>query len=263
MKTMIRERGKGVFWRSLMAVWLTASVAVGAMEIKNNTQAVDQMGKQRMLSMRMLKDYVMMGMGNTYGDPKKDLEKTSAEFDEALKALKGYIKEGEIKEKVVELEKEWAKVRKVLEKKPEKSRAKEYLKMMVHLREVANDATNMLAKKDGDGKGHQVLNMSGRLRAVSQALAAVYMLKTWQMEGADEALKVPMKRFRGSMDYLLKAPETGPEMKKILDRLEKTYLFFQVMNESGTFTPSLVAKKTDRMLRDASQLTRLYAEKLN
>ncbi len=231
-------------------------------EIKNNSMAVSIIGKQRMYSMRMLKDYIMIGLKLSYGNPADDLKKTMEAFEKSHDSLMAYVKDPDLRKKLEELDRTWQETKKVLKEKPEKSKAKVYKKVLVHLREVANDATNMMARKAGT-ISDQTINLAGRLRAVSQALAAVYMLKTWEMPGADEALKIPMERFRESMDYLYKSPDTGPDMKKILKKLEKTYLFFQVMNESGTFTPTLVAKKTDKMLGEAIKLTKLYVDKKN
>jgi nitrate/nitrite-specific signal transduction histidine kinase len=57
---------------ALMALMI---ISANAMEIKNLAQAVNEAGRQRMLTQRMLKDYAMIGLGNTFGDPQKDLEK--------------------------------------------------------------------------------------------------------------------------------------------------------------------------------------------
>ena len=46
--------------------------------------------------------------------------------------------------------------------------------------------------------------------------------------------------------------------KKILTKLEKIYGFFQIMNASEVMTPALAIKKTDAMLKQASELTQLY-----
>jgi hypothetical protein len=47
-------------------------------------------------------------------------------------------------------------------------------------------------------------------------------------------------------------------------KIEKTYLFFNVMNDSLVFTPALVVKKCDTMLKSARKLTQLYlVEKSN
>lgn len=49
--------------------------------------AVNIAGKQRMLTQRMLKNYAMVGMANSFGDPGKDLQQNISLFDETVKSL--------------------------------------------------------------------------------------------------------------------------------------------------------------------------------
>lgn len=72
-----------------------------------------------------------------------------------------------------------------------------------------------------------------------------------------------MKKFRESLDFLNKVSGNDKRSKELLKDLEKTYLFFSVMEESGTFTPSLVVKRTDEMMKKADELTRYYVSKSN
>jgi len=248
--------------RSVLAGWMVlGGISLGAVEIKSHAQAVDMMGKERMLVMRMLKDTVMIGMKMNYHDPAGELKKTMESFEETQQALKSYVTDPKIKAKLEEIDAKWAQAKKLLSEPPKKERAKEYLKTMVGIRELANDATNMMSggKKDG---ANMTINLAGRLRAVSQALASIYLLETWGMEGARKKLEIPMKRFRGSLDHLEKVPETDEKAKKMLKKLEKTYLFFEVMKDAETFTPTLVVSKTDRMFKDAAKLTQHYVELL-
>jgi len=246
----------------VIAGWIVlGGMSLGAAEIKSHAEAVNMMGKERMLVMRILKDMVMVGMKMDYHNPEEDLKKTIATFEETQQALKAYVKDPKIQAKLKEIDAKWTEARELLAEPPQKERAQEYLKTMVGIRELANDATNMMSGGAEDGAS-LTINLAGRLRAVSQALASVYLLDTWGMEGARKKLEIPMKRFRGSLDHLEKAPVTDEKAKKLLGRLEKTYLFFQVMKDSETFTPTLVVSKTDRMFKDAAKLTQHYVELL-
>ena len=230
---------------------------LSALEIKSDVEAVNTMGKLRMLSWRTLKDYVEIGMNSTYGDPKEEIKKTIEEFDASLKALSVYVKDAKVKEKLQAIEAKWHDAQASLNAKPVLSDATQYYNGIVVLKEMANDAVDIMSK----GK-NVVIGKAGRLRAVSQALSAVYSLKTWGVKDADKALAIPMKRFRDTLDFLKKDPATGPEMTKIIQKLEKTYLFFQMMRDAGTMTPSLAIKKANGMLKDADALTQLYVNKL-
>ena len=67
-----------------------------AIEIKNLHHAVDVAGKQRMFTQRMLKNYAMIGMENTFGKPDEDLKKIIDTFENHLEALHNYTNNTEI-----------------------------------------------------------------------------------------------------------------------------------------------------------------------
>ena len=70
-----------------------------------------------------------------------------------------------------------------------------------------------------------------------------------------------MKTFRESLDFLKKNYGNDPYVKKIVKGMEKNYLFFSMMEDSGIFTPSLVVKRTDKMLKKADELTKYLVKK--
>lgn len=253
----MEEKLKGLIILLLMSFFLVEGNLL-ALEIKSNAEAVNNMGKLRMLSWRTLKNYTGIGMDSAYGDPKKELHDTVADFNAILEALNHYTKDPKVQLKLKEIGDKWKIIQSSLDIKLQLSNAKHYYNTIATLKKTAHETVGMMSKNKSI-----VVGKAGRLRAVSQAIAAAYVLKTWGMEGADEALKRPMKRFRGNLDFLKKDPATDSEMSKIIQKLEKTYLFFQVMGDAGTMTPSLAIKKTNRMLKDADKLTQLYVNKLN
>lgn len=241
----------------LFASMLMSGGALSALEITSDAEAVNIMGKLRMLTWRMLKDHVMIGMNSTYNHPEIEIQKTVSEFDENLKALNVYVKDPEVKKKLQTIGEKWQSAQASLATKATLSDTKKYYDETLALKEIANDAVNIMS----EGK-NSVIGKAGRLRAVSQALSAIYSLKTWGMKDADKALASPMKRFRTTLDFLKKDSATGPEMTAIIQKLEKTYLFFQMMRDAETMTPSLAIKKAKGMLKDADALTQLYVNKL-
>lgn len=247
----------------LALVWLLPVHMAMALEIKSDADAVNIAGKQRMYTMRMLKDYLMIGENLHYKDPKGDLEKTMAAFDESGKALEAYIKDPALKKEMNAINEQWEKVRKMFSEPPKKDQAAVYAKSAIDLREKLNTYVQHLAEHYG-GSASQVVNHSGRLRAVSQALASVYQLKSWGLPDADKKLEIPMKRFRASLDYITNAKETQESMRPLLAKLEGIYLFFSVMGTADdTATPVLAIKRTDKMLKIANELTEKYVESLN
>jgi nitrate/nitrite-specific signal transduction histidine kinase len=227
--------------------------------ISSLAEAVNVAGKQRMYTMRMLRNYIMIGAGLHYKDPAADLKRIIGDFEASHSALKAYMTDSSLREEMGTIDVQWQKIKAMMSQSPVQAKASEYAKNAIAFREMLNNFTNHLSKASGKTAAEAV-NLAGRLRAVSQALASVYMLRAWGMPRTEKKMKTPMERFRGSLDYLNTAQETREPMKQILSKLEKTYLFFEVMNQSATMTPTLVVKKTDAMLKLADTLTNMYVK---
>jgi len=240
-------------------VWIMFLPFAYAEEVASAAQAVNIAGQQRMFTMRLLRDYIMIGEKLHYKDPAADLQKTITRYENSQKALEAYIKDPKLTEELKTIEKRWNEIKKLMAEPPQKSRMAEYAQAAIGFREMLNTFVNHLADAS-DTQAAQAVNLSGRLRAVSQALAAIYQLHAWGMADTDQKMKIPMKRFRGSLDYLTSAKETAPPMQAKLKELEKIYRFFEVMNTARTITPTLAIKKTDTMLEIASELTMLYVQ---
>ena len=252
------RKSQGIILGIITLFWLPPTLVSGA-EIHNLNEAVNIAGRQRMYTMRMLKDYIMIGEKLAYKDPAGDLKKIKKDFQESHASLVAYVKDPTLSAELKEIGTLWNGVQKMTSTPPKKEQAGIYAKKAIDFREKLNTFVAHLAKSGNEATA-QSINVSGRLRAVSQALAALYELRAWGMPHADEKIKKPMKVFRQSLDDLNKAKETQPPMQALLKDLEKTYLFFDVMNQSKVVTPTLVIKKTDAMLKKASELTELYVQ---
>ena len=254
-------------WRKMTAKWVTVILLFGSsclssLEIKNDLEAINIAGSERMMVMRMLKDYILIAMKNRYGNPEDDLRQMMKRFETTQNALRDYIKDPGTVKHLEEIDKMWVKAKKMLESPPKKEDAPKYFETIENLKVKAETTVFALVEKSKQGIP-QAVNMAGRLRAISQKLAALYMLKTWEVDQSPASLEMPMKKFRKSLDFLKKVSGNDEEVMRLLKDLEKTYLFFSIMEESGTFTPSLVVKKTDEMMKKADKLTRLYVSKPN
>ncbi len=257
----MQNKRKKILPRLALLVMLPASM-IAAQEIHSNAEAINVAGKQRMYTMRMLRDYLMIGEKLNYKDPAGDLKKTIADFDEAGKALQSYVKDPKLMEEMKGIHQIWTSSRKMFSQPPVKEKALAYTKDANAFRKKLNTFVNDLSAHYGSSTA-EVVNTAGRLRAVSQALAALYQLKAWGIKEASEMIKKPMKSFRDGLDYLDKAKETQASMRPILTKLERTYLFFKIMDDaSDTATPALVIKETDRMLKLANTLTGQYLSAL-
>jgi len=250
--------------RLIYGVFFAAAVifsSAEAIEIKNLAEAVNEAGRQRMLTQRMLKDYAMIGIGNTFGNPKEDLGKVMKMFDDHLKGLAAFAKDAETKKSLEEQMRLWQPLQQMLKEEPSKEKASLLQEKLDELLKAADTTTRLFAAQTGKKSG-EIINISGRQRMLSQRMANLYMLKVWGMNDSrfKERMDAAMKLFSDSLKRLMESDLNSEEINTLLARVKKNFMFFEVMNRSSSkFIPSLIYKKSNEILKDMNTVTGLYA----
>ncbi len=246
---------------TLCFVFLFVSSSLSA-EITSISEAINKAGKQRMITQRMLKDYALIGMNNTYGNPKEDLPKMITLFDTTLKELQAFVKDKDAQESLFKVTGLWKNVKQTLETAPLKEKVLALKKEIEKLLKEANNSTNLIVKATGTNTG-EIINISGRQRMLSQRMASLYMLKVWEVESEeiDVALANAIKEFDTAQKKLLSSDLNTDEIKKRLANSKKSFMFFKMMGNSKSkkFIPSLINRSANKILKDMNAATELYA----
>ena len=243
-----------------LLIFTMMTSVVSAIEIESIYHAVDVAGKQRMFTQRMFKDYTMIGMNNSYGKPDKDLEKIIDDFENHLKSLHDYSKDKEIMESADSVKKIWLPIKKILVAKPDRKIVGDLQENLEKLLKESNHLTELFAKATGENSG-EIINISGRQRMLSQRMAGLYMLKVWKVddEKFKEKMSHSMNLFRDSLEKLKKSKLNTNEIDELLLKVEKSFMFFEMMNKSSkAFIPALIYKKSNDILKNMNSTTKLY-----
>jgi hypothetical protein len=231
-----------------------------AIEIDSSQHAVDVAGKQRMFTQRMLKDYAMIGMENSFGKPQDDLIKIMEDFENHLEALHNYTKNKKIKISTDKIKNIWLPIKKRLKSQPSKKFVGKLQEDLEVLLKESNHATKLFAKDTGEKSG-EIIDVSGRQRMLSQRMAGLYMLKVWGVDDKkfEEKMSSSMKLFKDSLERLKKSELNTVEITELLTQVEKSFMFFEIMNRSSqTFIPALISKKSYDILNNMNSVTKLY-----
>lgn len=249
----------------LVGVFATMVVSVSASaEITSMSDAVNKAGKQRMITQRMLKDYALIGMGNTYGNPKEDLPTMLTLFDTTLAELKTFIKDEASIESLNEVSTLWAPIKSTLQETPSKDKVATLQKDLDRLLKAAHKSTGLIVKATGTASG-EIINTAGRQRMLSQRMASLYMLKVWEVNDAkfDTKLSLAMEEFETAHKTLLASSLNTDEINVLLKKSGKSFMFFKMMGsgKSKKFIPSLINRSANKILTNMNTATELYATK--
>jgi len=245
--------------KGLAIACLFSSVAF-SIEISSAAQAVDIAGKQRMFTQRMLKDYAMVGMKNTFGNPGEDLKKISSDFDDALASLLAYAKNDDTKQSLEKVKTLWSPLKETLSQEATKEKVGKLQEDLEVLLKAANDTTQLFTKESGSASG-AIVNMSGRQRMLSQRMAGLYMLKVWEVDDPQFKVKMDkaMELFKTSLSKLEKSELNTEEISKLLAKVKRSFMFFEMMNKSKSkFVPTLISKKSNDILKNMNSATQAY-----
>lgn len=227
------------------------------------SDAVNMAGKQRMLTQRMLKNYVMLGMGSSFGDPGKDLQENIRLFDKTIKNLKALQINAQVTESLVAYEQLWQPIKKIIEASPDIKKAAQLQKDLDSLLAACHKTTELIVKASTASTSN-IVNISGRQRMLSQRLASLYMMKVWGVDDPEfeNKLNNALDEFKKAQDVLLKSKLNTPEINAGLAKVKKTFMWFDIMgrSKSGKYVPSIISKSSDKILNDMNMITNLYSK---
>jgi len=233
--------------------------------IENDNDAVNKSGKQRMLTQRMLKDYAMLGMGNTFGQPGEDLQQQIKLFDTSLHDLQQFNQNASIAKSLIKTETLWLPIKQQLKKKPTIEAAADLQKLLDDLLNSCHETTTLLVKMSGRDNS-QIINISGRQRMLSQRLAALYMLKVWGIndDNFKQKLEQTMNDFSQAQKKLEASSHNTAQIKSSLQKVKKLFMWFELManSTSGRYIPSLISKSSDKINSEMNTVTKLYIQVL-
>lgn len=246
----------------LLTVLLLLSFPITALaEITSLSSAINKAGRQRMLTQRMVKSYVMIGIDVQSEIAKQQLADAITLFDRQLKDLKAYPPAEQVLPRLAKVEVLWIPFKKVLQAPVSRENAELLLETNDELLRAANKVVLQLQDISGNNYG-RLVNVSGRQRMLTQRLAKFYMLRAWQFDNSEvrSEMEQAKNEFHGALGELINAHENSIDIQ---DELKKASMEWDLFNHGlernkENLVPLIVALSSEKLLVTMNRITSMY-----
>ncbi len=263
MTTLIRPRRRHLL--SLAGSAACALALPSHAQVSDLNDAINKAGRQRMLSQRMTKAWLALGLVIEPQRAKRVLAESMATFDRNFFELKAFAPTAELKSTYVKLEAAWSDYKGLLVGgKPGLPEALRLLQLDAQVLALAQQGTQQFEQHANKPLAHLV-NVAGRERMLSQRMAKFHLALAWKVPVADAAKQIDAARgeFVSALDLLAAAPQTTPAIRDQIALARQQWVFFDNALGRGaapvTQDGRNVFVASENILQVMDQITGLYA----
>ncbi len=230
-------------------------------------------GELRMLTMRVLQEYAMVGMKNHYKNPQEALQKDMQTLEDGLQMLIESLKDDESKEdfsqaSLLKAQQGIQEAKKLLGQAPSERSAMEFWKALDQVRDGLNRSLVHLSQMVyPDDDVVQGIMYANRLSTIAQRFGALYLYKVWgfgEELHAKEQLAFLNQFFPDTIENVQESAEELPEkeqkeVQKLLDGVKRNLSFFAIMGKSSRrFVPTLIYSKSEKIANSAGKIAEIF-----
>jgi hypothetical protein len=250
----------------LLGGWLMGPRRARA-QVADLNDAINKAGRQRMLSQRMSLAWLAIGQGIDADRARRILDESMALFDRQFFELKAYAPTPEIRATYAALEPVWSEYKTALVgTTPGKAVGPAVVALGSRVLALAHQGTVQLERHSGKSVG-RLVNMAGRQRMLSQMLAKLYFVQSWQLAAPEAARELDTARaeFLAALKTLQEAPEATPAIRQELALAQQQWFFFDnALRRRGEANnpashASDVFRSSDNILQVMERVTGLYS----
>lgn len=253
----------------MMAVVALVADAYAA-EAMTVSTAINQAGRERMLSQRLAKAYLMVAYGILPERADVLLKDSLSSFDAQLAELKRFAPNDGVRSAMLQLEREWNEYRRVLTA-PIDAKAASKVYDLSELVQAAAHQLTLAYERSAAGPSDRLVNIAGRQRMLSQRMAKYYLFQAWNVNTPAARMELNLARaeFSSAMHQLYIEPRNSPEIAAVLKDLDREWIQYREalgVHPGATERPRAaadVAERSERVLALAEQLASLYEQRAN
>lgn len=234
-------------------------------DVPPSCDAINKAGRQRMLSQRMAKSWLMLERGVMSRRARLILKQSMDLFDSQMIELDALAISAESRATRGELSAVWRPYRALLDSEPSQEAAQELFSMNEEVLAAAQNLTLSFEKADGTPRG-KLINLAGRERMLSQRAAKFFMFRNMgvQVSKCQTELKRTDEEFSVALVELASATQNQPKIKDELEKVARHWSTLQstiASDDASGFPPAArkVFTASENLLQRMDTAVNLYA----
>lgn len=229
--------------------------------------AINKAGRQRMLSQRLAKAWIMLGMNIAPERARTIMTDSLTQFEAQLVELRGHVPSQGVRDAQTRLEKEWVNYKSVLAIQPGFGKAttlyeaNEALLVAAHRLTLAHELSTA-------SPADRLVNIAGRQRMLSQRMAKFWLFELWgvNIRAAWMEFGFAREEFTSGMAQLVISPHNSVEVRAAVEELNREWNAYHAVMATRADTPGKmrmapdVVDKSERVLATCEKVVALYEQ---